>query len=172
MKNHPLCALPSQGFPSARRFVYSLRGDGKSILSLFIFRTFVKGTKSMKNRLLSAILALCLLCSLLSGCGRSYTVRLNENYPGGNTTEISAASAKTIKETAPVREGYVFEGWYKDENLTEPWTDADKVKGDLTLYAAWDKDTGDAIQEPGNDKDFSRLRTPGSQEDEIGRAHV
>ena len=118
-----------------------------------------------KTRTLAMLLTLCLLASLLSACGQSYTVRLNENYPGGNTTEISAASAKTIKETAPVREGYVFEGWYKDENLTEPWTDADKVKGELTLYAAWDRDTGDAIQEPGNDKDFSRLRTPGSQED-------
>ena len=58
-----------------------------------------------KTRTLAMLLTLCLLVSLLSACGQSYTVRLNENYPGGNTTEISAASAKTIKETAPVREG-------------------------------------------------------------------
>ena len=119
----------------------------------------------MKNKLLSALLALGLICSLLSGCGQTYTVSLNDNYPGGNTAEISASSAKAIEEETPVREGYVFEGWYKDENLTEPWTAADKIKSDLTLYAAWDRDTGDTIQEPGNDKDFSRLRTPGSQED-------
>ena len=94
----------------------------------------------MKKRLLSAILTLCLICSLLSGCGQSYTVILNENYPGGSTTEISGASAKAIAEETPVREGYIFEGWYKDENLTDPWDSAsDKVKSDLTLYAAWDR---------------------------------
>ena len=120
----------------------------------------------MKTKLLSAILALCLICSALSGCGQAYTVRLNENYPGGKTGELSASSAKEIEEATPVRDGYIFEGWYKDANLTEPWNAAtDKLKSDLTLYAAWDKDTGDAISEPGNDKDFSRLRTPGSQED-------
>ena len=120
----------------------------------------------MKIKLLSAILALCLICSALSGCGQAYTVRLNENYPGGKTGELSASSAKAIEEATPVRDGYIFEGWYKDANLTEPWNAAtDKLKSDLTLYAAWDKDTGDAISEPGNDKDFSRLRTPGSQED-------
>ena len=115
-----------------------------------------------KTRLTALVLTLCMICTLLTGCGQSFTVRLNENYPGGSTTEISTSSAKAIAEETPAREGYVFEGWYKDENLTEPWNAAsDKVKSDLTLYAAWDRDTGDSIQEPGNDKDFSRLRTPG-----------
>ena len=117
-----------------------------------------------KTRSTALVLTLCMICTLLTGCGQSFTVSLNENYPGGNTTEISTSSAKAIAEETPVREGYVFEGWFKDENLTDPWDAAsDKVKSDLTLYAAWDKDTGDSIQEPGNDKDFSRLRTPGSQ---------
>ena len=108
-----------------------------------------------KTRMLALLLTLCMFCALLSGCGQSYTVSLNENYPGGSTTEISTSSAKEIAAQTPVREGYVFEGWFKDENLTEAWdAAADKVKSDLTLYAAWDKDTGDAIQDPGNDKDF------------------
>lgn len=34
----------------------------------------------------------------------------------------------------------------------------------LTLYALWDAETSDEIQTSGNDKDFSALRTPGSQE--------
>ena len=118
-----------------------------------------------KTKITALLLALCLLAGLLSGCGATYTVTLSDNYPGGGTTEISAASAKAIAEETPVREGYVFEGWYKDENLTDPWNASDKIKSDMTLYAAWDKDTGDEIREPGNDKDFSRLRTPGSQED-------
>ena len=121
----------------------------------------------MKNKLLSALLALCLACCLLlTGCGQSYTIRLNANYPGAGEAEtLSASSGKEIAEKIPSRDGYVFEGWFLDENLTEAWDASDKIKSDLTLYAAWDKDTGDTIQEPGDDKDFSRLRTPGSQEE-------
>ena len=119
-----------------------------------------------KNRIAVLILAMCLICVLFTGCGQTFTVRLNENYPGGNTTEISVKSGKTVSAEEPVREGYLFEGWYTDENLTGAWNkDSDKVKSDVTLYAAWDRDTGDTISEPGNDKDFSRLRTPGSQEE-------
>ena len=121
----------------------------------------------MKNKLLSAAAALCLVCCLLTGCGQSYTVSLNANYPGAAALEdLSVKSGKTIAAQAPAREGYVFENWYTDKNLTEKWNlETDKVKSDLTLYAAWDKDTGDRISEGGNDKDFSRLRTPGSQEE-------
>ena len=121
----------------------------------------------MKNKLLSAAAAFCLVCCLLTGCGQSYTVSLNANYPGAAALEdLSVKSGKTITAEAPAREGYVFENWYTDKNLTEKWNlETDKVKSDLTLYAAWDKDTGDKISEGGNDKDFSRLRTPGSQEE-------
>ena len=119
----------------------------------------------MKNKLLSALAAVLLLALLLSGCGKSYTVRMNENYPGGSVSEISASSAKDIAAETPQREGYVFDGWFLDENLTEAWDASQKLKSDLTLYAAWDRDTGDAVQETANDKDFSRLRTPGSQEE-------
>ena len=121
----------------------------------------------MKNKLLSAAAAFCLVCCLLTGCGQSYTVSLNANYPGAAALEdLSVKSGKTVTAEAPAREGYVFENWYTDKNLTEKWNlETDKVKSDLTLYAAWDKDTGDKISEGGNDKDFSRLRTPGSQEE-------
>ena len=118
----------------------------------------------MKNKFVSIILVLGLLATMLSGCSGSHTVSLNDNYPGGKTTEISVSSAKEIADTKPTRDGYVFEGWYKDANMTDPWNESEKIKDDLTLYAAWDKNTGDVIQEPRDDKDFSRLRTPGSQE--------
>ena len=122
----------------------------------------------MKRKLLSACLALCLICSLLlSGCGQEFTVSLNANYPGsGDLDAVTVKSGQTVSAADPSREGYVFDGWYTDANLTEAWDiGTDKVKSDLNLYAAWDRDTGDTIQEPGNDKDFSKLRTPGSQEE-------
>ncbi|WP_176526045.1 InlB B-repeat-containing protein [Bacillus sp. AFS001701] len=38
----------------------------------------------------------------------------------------------------PTKAGYVFGGWYKDENLTNPWYEtSDRVESDTTLYAKW-----------------------------------
>lgn len=38
----------------------------------------------------------------------------------------------------PVREGFVFEGWYSDSKLKNSWDFAkDKAKGEMTFYAKW-----------------------------------
>ncbi len=43
----------------------------------------------------------------------------------------------------PVREGYVFDGWYKDADFVEPWNFfTDVAKGELVIYAKWSVDTG------------------------------
>lgn len=123
----------------------------------------------MKNRILALLLVACIgLSLLLAGCNRSqYTVHFELNYDGALAQpSLDTYSGKKLDNLEdPVREGYVFAGWFTDENLTQAWdTENDKVKSDLTLYAAWDKDTGDSIVFPTNDKDFSSLRTPGSQE--------
>ena len=45
-----------------------------------------------------------------------------------------------IEPETPVKEGYVFCGWYRDIDCTVEWDFAtDKVEGDLTLYAGWDE---------------------------------
>ncbi|GAB0169938.1 hypothetical protein LSPCS325_33750 [Lysinibacillus sp. CTST325] len=45
-----------------------------------------------------------------------------------------------IAPDAPVKEGYAFEGWYKDKELTKVWDfDQDVVTKDITLYAKWSK---------------------------------
>ena len=38
----------------------------------------------------------------------------------------------------PTREGYLFDGWYWDQNTTRPWDiEHDTVTESLTLYAGW-----------------------------------
>ena len=46
----------------------------------------------------------------------------------------------------PVRDGYKFEGWYKDIHLTEEWDfEKDTVQGNMSLYAKWSEASeGDA----------------------------
>ncbi|MDE7262734.1 MAG: InlB B-repeat-containing protein [Oscillospiraceae bacterium] len=117
-----------------------------------------------KNRVLPVCLGMLLAGTLLNGCGQSeHTVQFDENYSGGSVSSQTVMAVDA--SNAPVREGYLFLGWYKDAGLTQPWDDTkDKVKSDMTLYAGWDKDTGDSITEPGNDKGFTDLTSPESQE--------
>jgi len=42
----------------------------------------------------------------------------------------------------PVREGYVFEGWHSDSELTTAYDFATSVSEHITLYAKWTSDTG------------------------------
>lgn len=123
----------------------------------------------MKKRAFAWVLAMCLLLSiLLCGCDQTqYSVEFNENYDGCPDPEtVTVTSGKKLEQVlVPVREGYVFLGWYTDAGLTQPWNvEKDKVRSDMTLYAAWDRETKDAFVYPTDDKDFSSLRTPGSQE--------
>ena len=41
----------------------------------------------------------------------------------------------------PVRDGYIFTGWYSDSGLTNIWNfSKDIVTKDLTLYAEWEEE--------------------------------
>jgi len=43
----------------------------------------------------------------------------------------------------PVRDGYDFGGWFKEEACTNEWNfTTDVVTGNITLYAKWNKKTG------------------------------
>ncbi len=63
------------------------------------------------------------------------------------TGEGSAIEEQTIDDGSlasepvenPIRDGYVFDGWYKDENYVEAFDFATSIEGDTTLYALWTK---------------------------------
>ncbi len=55
--------------------------------------------------------------------------------PNSLAIDISKYSNYSFKNT-----GYVFEGWYVDEALTDKWDfSTDRVSKDTTLYAKWEK---------------------------------
>lgn len=121
----------------------------------------------MKSRIYSTCAAL-LFCILLSSCGQSeYTVTFDTNCGADDMVSSQTVSAgEAIADSErPMRDGYVFLGWFQDAGLTQAWgADKDKVRSDMTLYAGWDKDTGDSITNPENDKEFLDLTSPESQE--------
>ena len=119
------------------------------------------------KRFLCAALCAILTLSLAACSNAEYAVSFDAASAGTAIESQTVRSGKKLTAPAePAKEGYNFIGWFKDAGLTESFDPAkDKVQGDMTLYAGWDRDTKDAPSNPGGDKDFSSLRTAGSQEE-------
>lgn len=80
--------------------------------------------------------------------------QLNDgSWPSGDNHATQVVKGGTLAEpAAPVRNGYTFEGWYKEATLTNkvlfPY-DVSTVTGNFTLYAKWT--TGGEEPGPGDD---------------------
>ncbi|MGL4606638.1 MAG: InlB B-repeat-containing protein [Eubacteriaceae bacterium] len=69
----------------------------------------------------------------------SYTVQFNSNGGSlvGDITDVQPG-ATIIEPQKPFRDGFIFEGWYKEESLINQWDFAnDSVKENIMLYAKW-----------------------------------
>lgn len=75
------------------------------------------------------------------GGGGSSTYRLTFETNGGSKISSINKSRNTEIELTqtPTKEGFVFDGWYKDKNLTEKVTSV-KLTGNMTVYAKWSED--------------------------------
>lgn len=85
----------------------------------------------------------------LSGAG--YEVMFNSN--GGNSVSSqNVKNGEMVKEPEnPVRDKYVFDGWYSDESLSERFDFSKTIDSNITLYAKWIEDVdndkvGDVIE--------------------------
>ena len=63
----------------------------------------------------------------------------DEEYTGYEEQTVALGSTAQEPETIPVREGYVFAGWYTDSECTEPYDFTMPVEESLTLYAKWEE---------------------------------
>src|SRR5690606_27993271 len=69
-----------------------------------------------------------------------YTVEFVGNGGAAPEDLLLLADSLIPSVTDPVRGGFVFTGWFKDEALTMEWNFAtDKVTDDVVLYAGWDE---------------------------------
>lgn len=89
-----------------------------------------------------------------------YVVRFDT--VGGNeilSVKVSGGD-KIERPAAPVKEGFVFGGWYLSSDYSERWNfESDAVNGNITLYAKWDVVTTTGIRvsaESTQKKTFSR----------------
>lgn len=67
-----------------------------------------------------------------------YTLSFDTN--GGEELEEQILSNNEVTTTViPVRESWVFDGWFIDSDLTEPFIFGGTLKADTTIYAKWVK---------------------------------
>ena len=70
-----------------------------------------------------------------------YTVTFNYSDGRDDTTVQVAEGGKVEKPTDPTRDGYTFEGWYKDMFCEQPFDfETETITDDITLYAKWTQD--------------------------------
>ena len=71
---------------------------------------------------------------------KSYTVTFNTNKGTVLKPLVIAKDSRLSSPKDPMREGYIFTGWYKDAKCTTKWNfDKDRIKAATTLHAGWEK---------------------------------
>jgi len=86
------------------------------------------------------IFLLVFICIFLISCNKEYTIEFETN--GGNKIQkIEIKDIDSFKNLeTPTKEGYVFCGWYLDENFTEEFKTLDNLDKNIKLYARWEKE--------------------------------
>lgn len=87
----------------------------------------------------------------------AYTVTFNTN--GGTVIPSQSINngSKAIVPTNPTKEGYVFAGWYIDENCTIEYNFNTPVTNNITLYAKWNPVLDEEDNENTSDSDSDRV---------------
>ncbi|MFC4306060.1 InlB B-repeat-containing protein [Cohnella boryungensis] len=78
--------------------------------------------------------------------GITYTVSFNPN--GGSPIDSLSLKRGESLNQLPLafKQGYIFNGWYKDRAFTQPVMNGDSVKSDMTLYANYIASPDDAVK--------------------------
>lgn len=76
-----------------------------------------------------------------NGISATYTVSFNTN--GGSAVESQKVKSggKLEQPKTPVKNGYIFDGWYTDKEFKSPYGFDLRVTKSFTLYAKWIEDT-------------------------------
>ncbi|MBQ6540178.1 MAG: InlB B-repeat-containing protein [Oscillospiraceae bacterium] len=84
-------------------------------------------------------------CEMRIAAGDVVIVKHKVTFNTNGGSEVSSQNVengkKASKPADPTKEGYTFDGWYRDEKLTEAYDFSTSVTADITLYAKWTEDT-------------------------------
>lgn len=97
----------------------------------------------------------------------TWTVTFDDCIPATDNETRTVLSGQSLSDVpTPVCEGYTFEGWFLDKELTQAFDATQPVTSDLTVYAKWSKiATNGGTTEgttPESDKGSSDQKLPGT----------
>ncbi len=105
---------------------------------------------------------------------RTYRVSFETKGAGTiQSQEVSAINAIKYPSTIPMKNGYVFTGWYKDYDCTQVYDFQSEITQDITLYAGWQQtrnqgmaiDVIDITSEHNSEQDLYTVFTSGLDSD-------
>ena len=74
------------------------------------------------------------------GVASSFTIKFETNG-GSKVDDVKVENGKSLAEpAAPTKNGFTFDGWYTDKELTKKYDFSQKVTKSFTLYAKWIED--------------------------------
>lgn len=89
---------------------------------------------------------------------KTHKVTFDDCLPSTENQVVEVKDGEPVAKPAdPVCEGWKFEGWYSDTDLTQAWDFSTPVTEDMTLWAKWSQ-----VEEPGTDEPGTD--TPGTDE--------
>jgi uncharacterized repeat protein (TIGR02543 family) len=99
----------------------------------------MKTRKALVCGLLAVFAAFALIVTAChGGNGSGFTVTFNSNGGSYAAPQYVSAGGKAAEPQGVTRTGYILDGWYMNEALTNRWNfAADVVSSSLTLYAKW-----------------------------------
>jgi len=85
-----------------------------------------------------------------SGGGTTrYTVKFDTDDGSNVASKTVTRNSKVAEPTAPTKDGFTFEGWYTDKELTTAYDFDTKVTKSFTLYAKWKEIQTEDDNKPG-----------------------
>lgn len=97
----------------------------------------------------------------------TWTVTFDDCIPATENETRTVLSGQSLSDVpTPVCEGYTFEGWFLDQELTQAFDATQPVMSDLTVYAKWSKNATNGGSAEGttsnSDKNTSDQKLPGT----------
>lgn len=74
-----------------------------------------------------------------AACGETDFIVSFDTGFGSSIPAQRVTDGFVIEPSVPTREGYIFRGWFKDKNFSEPFSFDEAVESDVTIYAKWER---------------------------------
>lgn len=105
------------------------------------------GCHSFKNQLqggnMKRLIPLIMLLFVLNGCVEASITLASIEFVSNGGSEVSTIylehNTTTLAPEDPVKEGYVFSGWYTEESFENLYDFRSPITDNVVLYAKWDE---------------------------------